>query len=181
VDMALPAMLEKKKPWYSHNFLAVDKSGHAFICNSEDYYRNWRGKLEFAVGGGLRLIRDGVITLHRDQHGHAPRTSVAIASDGSVILMCADGRTKRSAGLSFGDMIELHLQLGFEIRELLNLDGGGSTTVVLRDEDGVHRVKNVPSGPPLPISYEKYGIQRPEPHGSEQARSVADAILVISK
>ena len=185
VELALPAMQDKDKPWYSHNFLAVDRSGRAFICNSNEYKTTWREKLAYAVGGGFRLIRDGKIHLHCDQlggeYGYAPRTAVAIAEDGTVILLCADGRAKRSAGLCYGDMIEIFLQLGMPIRELLNLDGGGSTTVVLREEDGVYRVQNVPSGPQFPVSYEKYGLTRGEPEGTSQARSVADAVLIIPK
>jgi len=184
VEMALPAMQDKDKPWYSHNFLAVDRAGKAFISNSEAYYQHWQGKLSYAVGGGLRLIREGKICLHSDQQGSAPacapRTTVGIAADGSVILMCADGRTKRSAGLSYGDIIEIYQQQGPEIRELLNLDGGGSTTVVVK-ENGEHRVMNVPSGPQLPIPYARYGLKQDEPIADEQARPVADAVLIIPK
>lgn len=185
VELALPALLEKKAPWYSHNFLAVDRQGRAFVCDSDEYYSTWQGKLSYAVGGGFRLIRDGRICLHSDQLGGkvncAPRTVVGMAADGTMILMCCDGRTKRSAGFSYGDIVELYLQLGYDITQLLNMDGGGSTTVVLRDDDGVHRVQNVPSGPKLPISYARYGIPRTEPVADEQARPVADAILVIPK
>ena len=179
VEMAPPAGQDKAKPWYSHNFLAVDKEGRAFICNSEEYYRTWRGKLSFAVGGGVRLIRDGKIFAHRNKVA-GPRTVVGIAADGTVILMCADGRSSRSAGITYADTIDLYTHLGYEIREVLNLDGGGST-VVLKDEDGVHRVANIPSGPPLPVSYSKYGITRGEPEGETQARAVADAVLIIPK
>ena len=67
------------------------------------------------------------------------------------------------------------------VKYLMNCDGGGSTTVVLREEDGSFGIHNVPSGPPLPISYSKYGLKRPEPCGDEQARAVADAVLIIEK
>ncbi len=181
VEMALPVSGEaKEKPWYSHNFLAVDKSGRAFVCNSDEFYDTWRGKLDFAVGGGLRLIRDGEIRLHHDPE-FGPRTVVGFAKDGTAVLLCVDGRSRRSGGISYADTIELYTSLGYEITEVLNLDGGGSTTVALRGEDGKHFVRNVPSGPPLPISYSKYGITRGEPQGEEQARAVADALLIIEK
>lgn len=185
VEMSLPAMHEKGEPRYCHNFLAVDREGKAFVCNSDEFYKTWRGKLSYAVGGGFRLMRDGKIYIHADQLGgefaYAPRTVVGFAADGTTVLMCADGRTKRSGGLCYGDIVEMYLQLGLDIREILNMDGGGSTTVVLRDEDGVHRVYNRPSGPQLPFSYAKYGMTREEPQGGELARSVADTILVIPK
>lgn len=182
VEISLPVYGEnKEKPWYSHNFLAVDKTGKASIANSDDFYGGLRDNLAYAVGGGLRLIRDGEIRLHHDPE-FGPRTTVGFAKDGTAILMCVDGRSKRSGGISYADTIEIYTTLGYEIEELLNLDGGGSTTVVLRDEEqGKHFVRNVPSGPPLPISYSKYGITRPEPCGEEQARAVIDTLLIIEK
>ena len=181
VEISLPVYGEnKEKPWYSHNFLAVDKKGNAHIANSDEFYNGLRYNLDFAVGGGLRLIRDGKICLHHDPE-FGPRTAVGFAADGTAILMCVDGRSERSGGISYADMIEIYTTLGYEIKELLNLDGGGSTTVVLRDEDGSHFVRNVPSGPPLPISYSKYGIMRGEPRGEEQARAVVDTLLIVEK
>jgi exopolysaccharide biosynthesis protein len=161
----------------------VDKKGHAFISNAAEYNKSLRGKLEYAVGGGMRLIQDGEIFLYGDPLGaseaKAPRTAVGFDADGTAILLCADGRTKHSGGLSLADEIDIYQQLG-DIRELLNLDGGGSTTVVLR-EDGEYRVKNIPSGSKYPFSGERYGYENQEPTGDELARGVADAILVIPK
>ncbi len=176
VEMALPG---KNEPEYSNNWVGLTKQGETVIGNADDYYNHWRGKLEYAVGGSLRLIRDGKITLHRNNGLH-PRTAIGIAADGTVILMCADGRTSASAGLSFGDMVELYTGLGYEITELLNLDGGGSTTVVLREDDGTFGVKNIPGGPPLPIDYKKYDLPYPVPCGETQARAVADCVLIVA-
>lgn len=181
VEIALPVYGEnKQKPWYSHNFLAVDKAGRAFVANSDEFYGGLRDNLDYAVGGGLRLIQNGEVKLHHDPE-FGPRTVVGFAKDGTAVLLCVDGRSKRSGGISYADIIEIYLTLGLEITEVLNLDGGGSTTVVLRDEDGKHFVRNVPSGPPLPISYSKYGITRGEPRGEEQARAVIDTLLIVEK
>lgn len=181
VEMARPGLL-KEKPWYGCNFLAVDKEGKAFISNTEEYNRSLRGKLEYAVGGGMRLIQNGEIFLYLDPLGDrttkAPRTAVGFDTDGNTILLCADGRAKRSAGLTFADLIDIYQQQG-NITELLNMDGGGSTTVVLRDADGVLRVKNVPSGPAYPFQYARYSMERGEPQGDEQVRAVSDAVLII--
>jgi len=183
VEMARPGLLNEK-PWYETNFLAVDRNGRAFISSAAEYDRSLRGTLEYAVGGGMRLIREGKICLYQDPLGEkyatAPRTAVGFDADGNTILLCADGRSKRSVGLSFGDLIEIYQQQG-TITELLNLDGGGSTTVVLRDADGVHRIRNVPSGPAYPLSKARYGIEKKEPAGEEQVRPVADAVLIIPK
>ena len=170
----------KDNPAYSDNWFGITKQGQAVIGNADESYAEWKGNLEYAVGGGVRLIHGGKVFLPSD-HGQHPRTTVGISSDGSLILMCADGRTSFSAGLTYGDIIDLYTNLGHNILELLNLDGGGSTTFVLRESNGNLIVQNTPSGPPLPISYEKYDLPTPKPLGDSQARGVADCILIVAK
>ena len=126
------------------------------------------------------MIRNGEIYLPSDGGQH-PRTTVGISSDDTLILMCADGRSSFSSGLTYGDIIDLYLGLGYEIRDLLNLDGGGSTTFVLREQDNTFSVQNIPSGPPLPISYQKYDLPTPLPFKDTQARGVSDCLLIIAK
>lgn len=183
VEMARPGIV-KDKPWYGFNFLAVDKEGKAFISNAEAYNAHLRGKLEYAVGGGMRLIREEKVYLYEDPLGKgfmpAPRTAVGFDTEGNTILLCADGRSKRSAGLTLTDIIDIYRQQG-RITELLNLDGGGSTTVVLKDEAGNFRVENVPSGTALPVNNVRYDIEKKEPQGDEMVRAVADAVLIIPK
>ncbi|MBQ9777960.1 MAG: phosphodiester glycosidase family protein, partial [Clostridia bacterium] len=114
VEMTLPG---KDKPEYSNNWVGVTKDGKAVIGNAEDFYTRWRGKLEYAVGGGMRLIRNGEVRLTNDPD-HDPRTTVGIAADGTVVLLCADGRSKKSAGLTYGDVIDLYQSFNMDIREL---------------------------------------------------------------
>ena len=169
----------KDKPQYSDNWIGVTQNGEIVIGNAEEYESHLKGKLKYAVGGGARLICDGKICLPSDQGQH-PRTTVGVSADSSLILMCADGRSSFSSGLTYGDVVDLYLGLGYEIKDLLNLDGGGSTTFVLREQDGDFRVQNIPSGPPLPISYQKYDLPTPVPLGDSQARGVADCILIVA-
>ena len=171
VTMAEPG---RDKAQFSTFFFAVTKDGKPIITDADTYYAYWKGKLEYAVGGGLMLIKDGQVRLHQGDECH-PRTAVAIAEDGRVILMCCDGRSEKSAGMSYGDMIELYLSLGHPIRDMLCLDGGGSTTGVLKEEDGSFAVTNEPSGPPSP----DWGSMGSGP--AANMRPVADAILVVKK
>ena len=159
---------------YSHFFLGVKKDGSPLISNTDEYEAGLKKQLDYAVGGGMQLIRDGKVFLHKHET-LAPRTAVAVALDGTAILLCCDGRSQKSAGLSYADMIDIYLNLGYEIKDMLNLDGGGSTAVVLKEQNGTFVVQNVPSGPPTPDA------PAVEPRGEEQARPVADAVLIIGK
>ena len=164
----------RDKAQYSTFFFAVTKEGKPILTDSDSYYAHWKGRLEFAVGGGMMLIKNGEVCLHDNDDSH-PRAAVGITEDDRVILMCCDGRSEKSAGLSWADMIDLYLGLGYQMKDMLCLDGGGSTTVVLKEEDGAFAVVNEPSGPPNP----DWSGNGTGPMAN--MRPVADAILILGK
>ncbi len=95
-------------------------------------------KAEDVVGGGPKLVTDGKVdvTSEREQVPPAfvtethPRTAIASLGDGRVLLLVADGRhPPERVGLGLPDLANLLIELG--AREAINLDGGGSTTMVV--------------------------------------------------
>ncbi|MCL2184441.1 MAG: phosphodiester glycosidase family protein [Treponema sp.] len=64
--------------------------------------------------------------------GLNPRSAIGQRSDGSVILLCVEGRMSHSLGASFSDLIEVMLRYGAV--NASNLDGGTSTTLVYNNE-----------------------------------------------
>lgn len=76
-----------------------------------------------------------------------PRTAVGLSENGRYLwLLVVDGRQMgKSEGLSYAELGDWAISLG--ISELLNLDGGGSTTLVVQDAGtGKHQVVNSPVG-----------------------------------
>jgi exopolysaccharide biosynthesis protein len=68
-----------------------------------------------------------------------PRTAVGVAPDGTVILLVVDGRApEHGLGMTIPELATEMRRLGAV--EALNLDGGGSTTLVVHG-----RVVNRPS------------------------------------
>lgn len=61
-----------------------------------------------------------------------PRTAVGRRPDGTVLLVVADGRNAEAAGLSMPELQQVMLSLG--CCDAINLDGGGSTAMVVRGE-----------------------------------------------
>ncbi|HEY4303093.1 MAG TPA: phosphodiester glycosidase family protein [Gemmatimonadaceae bacterium] len=112
--------------------LVVDSSGraHIAVAPAELRARN-------AVAGHPLLIRDSVIAGDVDTNGDTgfrgrnPRTAVGIARDGRRVLFAViDGRQKPySDGSSLRETAAILLALG--ARDALNLDGGGSSTMVV--------------------------------------------------
>lgn len=59
------------------------------------------------------------------------RTAVGIKADGTILLFTVDGRTKQSEGMTLDELIATLRWLGCQ--DALNLDGGGSSTLYLRE------------------------------------------------
>lgn len=108
-----------------------------------------RGRLCVLVGGWPRLVVDGRSiadsvdrlegTFPRFSVTRHPRTAVGFSRDSTTLyLITVDGRSESSSGMSLAELAGLMQSLG--IANGLNLDGGGSTTLILRG-----RVVNHPS------------------------------------
>jgi len=85
-----------------------------------------------AVGGGPTLLFNGKMQLAgwpRSMGGRAPRTAAGLTWDGKVLLMTVDGRSKASVGATIREEARYMAALG--AREAINLDGGGSSTMVI--------------------------------------------------
>ncbi len=96
-----------------------------------------------AISGSAVLVDDGRITTKDDGQLH-PRTAVGFDADtGRVLLLVVDGRQEFSRGYTLLELARLMKQLGAE--EALNLDGGGSSTMVTTRPSGRTKVANSPS------------------------------------
>ncbi len=122
-----------------------------------------------ALAGAHRLVENGVIpepvasesyvSMREQRHAglRHPRTAICLAgeqesgsdgthrekrarSDSRILILVADGRHEEAVGLSLRELAEVMLSMG--CLDAVNLDGGGSSTMYLRD----HGVVNHPSG-----------------------------------
>ena len=106
--------------------------------------RTWlQGRPKMAITGNRFLVDDGVIKVVDNREMH-PRTAVGIDRDtGQILLLVVDGRQSDSRGYTMVELANLMIDLGAD--EALNLDGGGSSTMVARDVTGANQVLNDPS------------------------------------
>lgn len=113
--------------------------------------------IEELVGGAVQLIDDGKQVIDRqldiegvsasfasDRH---PRTAIGMTDDRHLYMLVVDGRQQASSGMSLYELADFMTKYG--ITEALNLDGGGSTTMIVNGE-----IVNSPSDPtgPRPVS-----------------------------
>ncbi|MDN4171482.1 phosphodiester glycosidase family protein [Nocardioides sp. SOB77] len=102
-----------------------------------------QGAPRMAISGNKVLVRDGVVEVVDDREMH-PRTAIGIDRDtGEVLVLVVDGRQTWSRGATMVELAAAMIDLGAD--EALNLDGGGSTTMVTRGADGRLGVVNTPS------------------------------------
>jgi hypothetical protein len=119
------------------------------------------GSYGAVVGGGPRLVKRGRLRVRTVAEGFSaafaarnPRTLAGVARDGDVLLVTVDGRQRQSVGVTLREAARLMRSLG--ARNAMNLDGGGSSAMVVAGD-----VVNRPSD------------------GGE--RAVSDAIVVMAE
>lgn len=103
-------------------------------------------EIKFAIGGGSIILKDGELALTNiNSKGNEPRTGIGINKEQTeLILVTIDGRDSSFKGVSqemFGSILrELGAYNG------LNLDGGGSSTMVVKPiDESKAKVVNKPS------------------------------------
>ncbi len=95
---------------------------------------------DFILGGGPQLVAAGrkvfsaesarySDSLYKQRH---PRTAIGWRPDGKLVLVVVDGRQKSSVGMTMDELAGLMLELGCV--GAMNLDGGGSTTMVIKNK-----------------------------------------------
>jgi len=82
-----------------------------------------------AVSDSINVREKTSITFLKARH---PRTFVGFDKDSTKLFLCVvDGRQERSIGMNFQEMADFLLSIG--AWNAVNLDGGGSTTMVIHD------------------------------------------------
>jgi hypothetical protein len=132
----------------------------AFIKNLQvEQVKAKRWKMQTAVGGGPVLLQQGKIAIANNQElkfaGKAiedkhPRSAIGYTADGTLVILAIEGRHPGIAeGATLSETAQLLLELGCV--EALNLDGGGSTcllvngkhTITPSDKEGERAVPGV--------------------------------------
>lgn len=111
-----------------------------------DYYSGYDPNpavpLYNTVGGNEHIVHNGQnIAIWAD--GLHPRTAMGVTAAGHLLLFTVDGRQDgHSLGMSTSEVADVLIRYGAV--EAMNLDGGGSTTMVFSDP--TPRLVNVPVG-----------------------------------
>ena len=128
---------------YTTNQAIIDviKSG-AYVTIQRDIIGEYANCNQVA-GCGVQLVLEGKGVVYNDTNRH-PRTMVGVKEDGTLLFVTVDGRQPGSEmyGMTYDEQAALMEYYGSY--EAYNLDGGGSTTMLIR-EGNEFRVLNSPS------------------------------------
>jgi exopolysaccharide biosynthesis protein len=115
-----------------------------------------RWNVKTAIGGGPVLVQNNEIKISNNEerkfackavNNPEPRTAIGYTKDNKLVILVCEGRSDTAAGLSLIQLAKILKDIGCV--EALNLDGGGSTCMLINGKE-----TNQPSGK---------GIQRPVP------------------
>ena len=131
-----------ERPWFG-----ITNDGNAVMGTSAEY-ANYKDKLFTAVGGSHIILKNGgtdnlSIGTEFSDTRH-PRTAAGVTSDGTIVLIVVDGRQPEiSNGASLADLA--YIMSTLDCVNAINLDGGGSSTFILKNEKGELVTENSPS------------------------------------
>jgi exopolysaccharide biosynthesis protein len=102
----------------------------------EPSFKKW--KMRTAVGGGPVLVQNNKVQISNNEErkfaGKAiddrhPRTAIGYTNDNRIIILVAEGRSETASGLTLTQEATILKNLG--CKEAINLDGGGSSCMLL--------------------------------------------------
>lgn len=144
--------------WYSKTDGKVAKDGHkdgGFAFNDDKTFKFFRRFASINTNDYSNIfateayaLDNGTITLG-NTFGNAPYTFMGEATNNVLYIAVADGRTKRSQGLSYHTTMKFLKE--FACFNGMTIDGGGSTTMVIRKDlipTDVNEVQYVSEGSP---------------------------------
>ena len=139
---ALPA---KKDSFKKFNFLQATKSVENYpSAKTMSGLRFQKWKVKTAMGGGPVLLQSGDVSISNNEelkfggkeiNDKHPRTCMGYTKDGQLIIMVIRGRHPNAAGASLIQEAQLLKNLGCV--EALNLDGGGSTCMIVNGKETI--------------------------------------------
>ena len=97
-----------------------------------------------AVSGDRIVVQKGVVVKNLAAQTPSPRTAIGLNRNGRwLIFMVVDGRQEGySEGVTFPELAELLISYG--VYTGVNMDGGGSSTMIIKGVDGNARILNSP-------------------------------------
>jgi len=132
-------------------------TGQTTTTSSPEPFQFWN--VRTAVGGGPVILQNGEIKISNNEElkfaGKAiddkhPRTAMGYTKDGKLIILMIEGRNKVAHGATLTQEAQLFKDLG--CWEALNLDGGGSSCMLVNGKETI-KVSDAAGQRPVPAVF----------------------------
>jgi Phosphodiester glycosidase len=143
-------------PVYSMIYKTRRGTGETTFIDPNNFTK-W--KMQTAVGGGPVLLQNGEIKITNEEErmfvGKAindkhPRTAMGYTKDGKLIILVIEGRNKNAGGATLTQEAQIFKDLG--CWEALNLDGGGSSCMLVNGKETI-KVSDAAGQRPVPAVF----------------------------
>lgn len=142
LQMPQPAIIDSNNNFglYNANFQTSIVLGHKGGLSSS--LKKW--KVQTAVGGGPVLLQNGEIKITNNEelkfngkaiHDKHPRTAMGYTADNKLIILAVEGRNPNAGGATLTQEAQILKDLGCV--EALNLDGGGSSCLLINGKETI--------------------------------------------
>lgn len=132
-------------------------TGQTTTTKAADPLQPW--KMKTAIGGGPALLQNGEIKITNEEemmftvksiNDKHPRTAMGYTKDGKLIILVIEGRNNMAGGATLIQEAQIIKDLG--CWEALNLDGGGSSCMLVNGKETI-RVSDAAGQRPVPAVF----------------------------
>ena len=133
-----------EKSHLGKNWMGVTKDGEVVSGGVNEYTKNYKGNIAYGTGGSYFLIQNGSYKKLTGSSVGDARTAIGYSKNGDIVLVVVDGNDKNNAeypGANYADVAQVFMDLDIDITNVLMLDGGGSSNMIIKNSDGELELK----------------------------------------
>lgn len=150
-------------------WFGVTKDGTPVISDISGYNNTYKGNIQNGIGGHTKLLINSNIFTAQSSEGDA-LVAIGYNAKGDIVIVVSDGDNKnptKHPGATSADLAQLFMDLDMDIIAALQLDGGGSTAILVEDANGDLKRENT-------VNSDSSGVSRLE------NRTIADIIAIVA-
>jgi exopolysaccharide biosynthesis protein len=123
------------------NWFGITTDGKPVIGDLQDYNNTYKGKdlLKFGICGKQFIMRNGkYIPNTASTETSDAKTAIGYNAKGDIVIVSISGNDNdltKHPGATLADVAQVFMDLDVDVTNILNLDGGGSTTMVFENSN----------------------------------------------
>ena len=119
------------------NWFGITNDGKPVISTLDGYKSTYKGNILYGVGSRYLCIVDGKYK-KLSSSAYDAKTAIGYNANGDIVMLVVSGNNEKpeTPGATYSDVAQIFMDLDIDITQAINLDGGGSTTMVVEGTSG---------------------------------------------